>query len=63
MRKLILLAAFLSGAIIALAQPYEIRRIKKELADHPQQDTFRVNRLSDLASNSPGHSKETFSSS
>ncbi|HLX91742.1 MAG TPA: ATP-binding protein [Puia sp.] len=44
-RKIILAAVFSVIAFVGFAQSYEIQRIKEQLADHPQQDTFRVNRL------------------
>jgi signal transduction histidine kinase len=51
MKKTFLLLSFIMMTILAAAQSTEIDNLKKELSHHSQQDTFRVNRLNDLATN------------
>lgn len=49
MKKAFLLFCLISTTILAAAQTAEIEKLKSELKSHPQQDTFRVNRLNALA--------------
>ena len=51
MKKIFLLLSLITVTLHVAAQSAEIQKLKKELNDHPQQDTFRVNRLNDLATN------------
>ena len=51
MKKTFLFLSLITVTILAAAQSNDIVKLKKELNDHTQQDTFRVNRLNDLAIN------------
>jgi hypothetical protein len=48
-RHALLLFTFLATTIFTYAQPLEIEKLRKQINGHPQQDTFRVNRLNELA--------------
>ena len=50
MKFTLLAFTILLTAFSATAQDKEIDKIKTEISNHPQQDTFRVNRLNDLGS-------------
>ena len=49
MKSYLILLPFLALAASVKAQSLQIDQLKKELAAHPKQDTFRVNRLNELA--------------
>lgn len=49
MKSYLNLLPFLALAASVKAQSLQIDQLKKELAAHPKQDTFRVNRLNELA--------------
>lgn len=49
MKSYLFLLPFLALAASVKAQSLQIDQLKKELAAHPKQDTFRVNRLNELA--------------
>ncbi|MGC4037065.1 MAG: ATP-binding protein [Chitinophagaceae bacterium] len=49
MHKIIFCLSLLIAAYTVHAQPTEIEQLRQEIADHPQQDTLRVNRLIKLA--------------
>ena len=49
MRKLILALLILLLYINASAQKSRLQELQDQLANHPQQDTFRVNRLAEIA--------------
>lgn len=49
MRKLILSLLILLVFINASAQSTNLQELKEQLRNHPQQDTFRVNRLTEIA--------------
>ncbi|MEO7049063.1 MAG: ATP-binding protein [Ferruginibacter sp.] len=51
MKKTFLFLLLLTITILATAQTNETDKLKKELNNHTQQDTFRVNRLNALATN------------
>jgi len=48
MRTTSLLIILIIFSYRAHAQSYEIDRLRQQLREHPQQDTFRVNRLNDI---------------
>ncbi|MBS1611173.1 MAG: tetratricopeptide repeat protein, partial [Bacteroidetes bacterium] len=48
MKEILSLLTFWSIIISSQAQSYEIDRLRKEIEKHPQQDTFRVNRLNEI---------------
>jgi two-component system NtrC family sensor kinase len=48
MKTALLLSALFTLAIQATCQNREVEKLKQELSQHPQQDTFRVHRLNDL---------------
>ena len=48
MRKIGLSIVFLIFLFVAQAQSFELDSLRKILLEHPQQDTFRVNRLAEL---------------
>ncbi|MES1225101.1 MAG: tetratricopeptide repeat protein, partial [Bacteroidota bacterium] len=48
MRILLLVTALLIASFFMHAQSYEIESLRKQIKEHPQQDTFRVNRLNDI---------------
>ena len=50
MKFTLLALIILLTAFSAIAQDKEIDKINTEISNHPQQDTFRVNRLNDLGS-------------
>ena len=58
MKKILLFLSLITLAILTVAQSPEIERLKKELNNHKKQDTFRVNRLNDLATNTELSSSE-----
>ncbi len=49
MKKAVLLLSFFSLSFLADAQSRQIEELKKELNSHKKEDTFRVNRLNELA--------------
>ncbi len=49
MKKTFLFFAFIAFTALAAAQTSKIEQLKKELDKHSRQDTFRVNRLNELA--------------
>src|SRR5260221_4705897 len=49
MRKTLLILSLLTSSICSTAQDYATEQLKRELDAHPQQDTFRVNRLIELS--------------
>ena len=51
MRKIGLSIFFLIFLFVAQAQSFELDSLRKILLEHPQQDTFRVNRLTELIVN------------
>ncbi|MEC5158748.1 ATP-binding protein [Chryseobacterium sp. MP_3.2] len=51
MKKYLLLLVLFALVNCGFAQSSEIDGLKKELSNHPQQDTFKVNRLNELAFN------------
>jgi len=48
MRRILLSFTLITYFITAYAQQREIRQLEQQIASHPQQDTFRVNRLNKL---------------
>ena len=48
MRTVLLLITFLTASFFGHAQSYEIDQLRQQIKDHPQQDTFRVNRLNEI---------------
>jgi hypothetical protein len=54
MRNTIVLACILLLAASAIGQSFEIEKIKKEIDNHPQVDTIRVNRLNELGKSTEG---------
>ncbi len=58
MKKAFLLLSFATITILVTAQSAEIDNLKKELAKHSRQDTFRVNRLNALATSTALNSDE-----
>ncbi len=55
MKQALLLLILISVSFGLVAQSYEIDRLRKEINEHPQQDTFRVNRLNELCGISNVH--------
>lgn len=53
MRKAFVWFAFLIISVCCQAQSFEIERLRKQIQEHPQQDTFRVNRLNEICNLSP----------
>ncbi len=53
MRKEILCVIFFAASLFCQAQSNEIERLKKQISEHPQQDTFRVNRLLEICRTAP----------
>ncbi|HEV8506180.1 MAG TPA: ATP-binding protein [Chitinophagaceae bacterium] len=51
MKKIQLLLLFVTCLLQAIAQNKTVTQLKKELAEHPQQDPLRVDRLNDLSFN------------
>lgn len=51
MKKAFLFSVLLFCTLFTVAQNPQLDKLKKELKDHPALDTFRVNRLNDLADN------------
>src|SRR3978361_433532 len=49
MRKILLSFTFLASIIVANGQERQIKQLEQQIAAHPQRDTFRVNRLIELA--------------
>lgn len=60
--KLLLTSAFLLVTATAMSQSNEIEKLKTQISNHPQQDTFRVNRLNEVGLNDdlPADEKERF---
>src|SRR4051812_44600212 len=54
MRNTIVLACYLLLAVPATSQSFEIEKIKDEINNHPQEDTFRVNRLNEFGKSIEG---------
>ncbi len=56
MKKALIVLLILTDALHALSQDAQIRKLQQQLREHPQADTFRVNRLNQLSllSVSPG---------
>jgi hypothetical protein len=48
MRTILLLIVFLPASLFGHAQSFKIDALRQQIKDHPQQDTFRVNRLNEL---------------
>ena len=48
MRSVLLLITFFMALFFVHAQSYEIDQLRQQIKDHPQQDTFRVNRLNEI---------------
>jgi signal transduction histidine kinase len=48
---------FLTTSVVQ-AQSFQIERLKKQIREHPQQDTFRVNRLNEICNTNPRVSTE-----
>ena len=44
----LLLGTFLTASLFGYAQSFEIDQLRQQIKDHPQQDTFRVNRLNQI---------------
>ena len=53
MGKTLLMLAFVMACCFSHAQSYEIERLRKQIDEHPQQDTFRVNRLNEICNTFP----------
>lgn len=53
MRKAFVWFAFLIVSACSHAQSFEIERLRKQIKEHPQQDTFRVNRLTEICNLTP----------
>ena len=49
MRRIFLSFAFVASIIVVRGQEHQIKQLEQQIAAHPQQDTFRVNRLNELA--------------
>lgn len=62
MRRALLSLAFLAFPFLIYAQSHEIERLRKILKEHPQQDTFRVNRLNEICNLTPRISNEEMES-
>jgi len=62
MKKTFLFFTLITTAIISMAQSPAVDQLKKTLKDHTAQDTFRVNRLNELAANSylPSEEREKY---
>lgn len=50
MKKSLLLSIVLFFSFVAYGQTDKIKKLSQQLKSHPQQDTFRVNRLNEMAS-------------
>ena len=53
MRKVVTGFLFIFFSFLCKAQSFEIERLRKQIQEHPQQDTFRVNRLNDICNSNP----------
>jgi len=49
MRRIFLSFVLITCIITAYGQQHQIRQLEQQIANHPQQDTFKVNRLNKLA--------------
>jgi signal transduction histidine kinase len=58
MRPVFLWFSLLVASAFAKAQSFEIDRLRKLIKEHPQQDTFRVNRLTEICNLVPRLSNE-----
>ena len=58
MKKTFLFLLLFTVTIIAAAQDIPVDKLKNELANHTEQDTFRINRLNDLATSTAFNSEE-----
>jgi signal transduction histidine kinase len=58
MQRVFLLFFFLIMTFFSQAQSFEIERHQKLIQDHPQQDSFRVNRLNEICNLAPSISIE-----
>lgn len=58
LKHALLLFTFLATTIFTYAQSLEIEKLHKQINGHPQQDTFRVNRLNELATSTDFSSSE-----
>jgi len=53
MGKNLLILALVMSSFFSHAQSFEIERLRKEVKEHPQQDTVRVNRLNEICNTFP----------
>jgi len=53
MKIILVLPLFILASFSSLAQSYEIERLRKQISEHPQQDTLRVNRLNQICNTFP----------
>lgn len=58
MRKIKFTTLLLFTASLVQAQSFQIDRLRKQIQEHPQQDTFRVNRLNEISNTNPRLSTE-----
>lgn len=62
MKKIFLFLTLITIGLSGFTQTPKIEKLKKELKNHPKQDTFRVKRLNDLSGNQylPWEQKEKY---